>query len=128
MGLSLLNVIWIHGPPKHHGLRSHCPPPALRSRRPWPTLIKRVFASAVASLKKNKNLKPGETTFILFHLFFMRQLHQLRQDSCLLSLNLCNLLQFAEMKTFRFASLPKKLVPPFFVSGCAGACGTTFAE
>ena len=30
MGLSLLNVIWIHepphGPPKHHVPRGHCPP------------------------------------------------------------------------------------------------------
>ena len=50
--------------------------------------------SAVAL--SNKIVKPGETTFILFHLFiFLRLLHEQQQDSCLLSLSLCNLLQFA---------------------------------
>ena len=57
-------------------------------------------------------MKPILFSFIF--LFFRRLLHERKQEYWLLSLNLSNLLPFAWMKTFR-------LVPPFFISGCAGA-------
>ena len=57
---------------------------------------------------------------LLCHLFifFMLQLHERRQDYCVLSLNLCNLLQFALIKTFRFAYaliITKKFSPSPFL-------------
>ena len=46
----------------------------------------------------------------------MRLLHERRQASCLLTLKLSNLLQFALIKTFRFAYalIMTKKISPFF--------------
>ena len=58
-------------------------------------------------------------------------MHEQRQDTCLLSQNFCDFLQFAKMKTFRFAYaliITKNLVPPFFISGCAGANAHTLKQ
>ena len=55
---------------------------------------------------------------------FMRLLHQQWQDSCLLSLNLCNLLQFAKNENFPICITAKKISPLFFcISGCVGVSG-----
>ena len=66
----------------------------------WPTLRKRVFCVRCYIIKLDQIVKPSETTFIVVHLFifFMPLLLEQRQGSCLLSLNLSNLLQFALRK------------------------------
>ena len=48
----------------------------------------------------------------------MRLLYEQRQGTCLLSQNFCDLLQFVQIKTFRFAYAlitTKNLVPPLFL-------------
>ena len=54
MGLALLNVIWMHplmdGPPKLHGPRGHCPPPAPVSVAL--PITNHVFAQAFFTLRR----------------------------------------------------------------------------
>ena len=75
-----------------------------------PTLKKRVFFCVRCYIIKYiKIVKPCETTFILFYLFFMRLLRERRLYACVLSLNLCNLFPiYAVIITKKFS------FPPFF--------------
>ena len=90
----------------------------------WSAVRKPVFYVHCCITKSNKIVKPDETTFILIRLFLCVCCHERRQDSCLLSPNISNLLQFAYKKTFRFAYaliVANIFSPtPFSICGCAG--------